>query len=88
MSKIDLSKLSANELEQIAKEAKAEAKIKKKQEADELYKLVGKIVVKNIDKILKSGIDSDIKNELIKMTGGSIQDQQKTKHETESAITN
>lgn len=77
MTNIDLSKLTADQLDQISKQAKAEAKIKRKQEADELHKSVGKFIMKNIDKILTSGLDNDLKSELSKIAGKTIPGKEK-----------
>ena len=78
MSKINYESFTADELEEIAKEAKVKAKIKKKEETEKIHLALGKYVFKNIDNIINSNLELNLRKEIAKLSNKEI-----TKENTE-----
>jgi len=73
MAKINLNNLSPEELEALAKQAKAEAKVKRKQEEQKSKLKLGEVIFKNIDTIINCDtLDINLRQEIAKITGKEI----------------
>lgn len=74
MSKIDMSKFSAAELEEIAAQAKEQAKAKRKEEKAEQIEKAGKWAMKHRKEILNSSLPEEIKQALAGIVGKTTSD--------------
>lgn len=72
MSKIDMSKFSAAELEEIAAQAKEQAKAKRKEEKAEQIEKAGKWAMKYRKEILNSSLPEEIKQALVGIVGKTV----------------
>lgn len=73
MAKINLNNLTPDQLEDLAKQAKAEAKVKRKQEEQKIKLKLGELIFKNIDTIINcAGLDTNLRQEAAKITGKEI----------------
>lgn len=70
MTKINLNNLTPDQLEALAKQAKAEAKVKRKQEEQKSKLQLGELIFKNIDVIINcAGLDINLRQKIAKITG-------------------